>query len=222
MAGHSKWSTIKHKKILKDQKKSKLFSKLINNIKTSLTTESIPSYKLKNAIDKALDNNVNKNTITKFIEKTMNYNTKTLFLCFKNNQNIIIILEVLNNSNTFSDIKYTLNTFSFINIPFEKITNNIFTLIKITLTNMYNELLILTLLKHFSIKCFIDSYIIVHQTDSMKITTILHDNIISLIKTPQIEFKTHIYEKNNKTLDLLYKKFQQKSYIKNIFINTCD
>ena len=32
MSGHSKWSTIKHKKAAKDAKRGKIFTKLINEI----------------------------------------------------------------------------------------------------------------------------------------------------------------------------------------------
>ncbi len=67
MSGHSKWSTIKHKKGAKDARRGKLFGKLIRNIEVTAReantsdTESSPSLAL--AVQKAKDAEVPKDTI---------------------------------------------------------------------------------------------------------------------------------------------------------------
>lgn len=66
MSGHSKWSTIKHKKAAQDQKRGKLFTKLIQAIQIA-AQEGGPNpdtnYKLRLAVDRAKSFNVPKDKI---------------------------------------------------------------------------------------------------------------------------------------------------------------
>lgn len=219
MSGHSKWSTIKHKKTIKDKKKSKLFSKLINNIKTSLKNDqSKKDYKLKNAINKALNNNISKNTINKIINHTEFKKNTSVFLCFKNPINIILTIHTTSDINILSDIKYILNTHSFINIPFKQLEHIIIKSYNIKLFNNYNESIILHTIKYFSINNFIDSQINIFDNIS-KITSILNVNNNKTNVTTLIDYRNKINIPNKNKIDSICQKLLQNTYIKNIFTN---
>lgn len=74
MAGHSKWKQIKHKKGAADQKRSKLFSKLLNAIAIAAKTEPNPQFnpRLRSAIEKARENNVPTDNIERAIKRASN------------------------------------------------------------------------------------------------------------------------------------------------------
>lgn len=220
MSGHSKWATIKHKKTIKDKKKSKLFSKLINNIKTSLKTDnSNKTHKIKNAIDKALNNNISKLTIKKIINKTELKETKPVFLFFKNTVNIILAIHTIDDMNIFSDIKYILSTHSFINISINDLNHIIIKLYNISITSNYNESIILDTLKAFKINNFLDSQISTINEDTTKINNILNTNNNTTELIPLIKYKNKITTSNKSKIDLICQKLLHKSYIKNIFTN---
>jgi len=72
MAGHSKWANIQHRKKAQDAKRGKLFTKLIREITVASKLgggqpESNPRLRL--AIDKALEANVNKASIERAIKR---------------------------------------------------------------------------------------------------------------------------------------------------------
>ena len=71
MSGHSKWSTIKHKKAAIDAKRGKLWSKLGRAITMSAKTGSNPddNPSLRLAMDKAKTANMPKDTIERAIKK---------------------------------------------------------------------------------------------------------------------------------------------------------
>ena len=71
MSGHSKWSQIKHKKGVVDQKRSRLFSKLLNTISIASREEPNPQFnpKLKAAVERARQSSVPQNAIEKAIKK---------------------------------------------------------------------------------------------------------------------------------------------------------
>lgn len=74
MSGHSKWSTIKRKKGLKDQQKGQLFSKLSRQITLAVLegggmTDPEKNVKLRMAVEKAKSENMPKENITRAIEK---------------------------------------------------------------------------------------------------------------------------------------------------------
>lgn len=71
MSGHSKWSTIKHKKAALDAKRGKAWSKLARNITVAARSGGDPSAspRLRLAVDKARAANMPKDTIEKAIKK---------------------------------------------------------------------------------------------------------------------------------------------------------
>lgn len=71
MSGHSKWSTIKHKKAITDAKRSAAFTKLARLIEVAAKSgpDSEMNFKLKLAIQKARAANMPANNIDKAIKK---------------------------------------------------------------------------------------------------------------------------------------------------------
>ena len=71
MSGHSKWSQIRHKKGLTDQKRGQIFSKLAKMITVAAKDGNNPetNSKLKTAIEKAKAANLPKENIDKAIKK---------------------------------------------------------------------------------------------------------------------------------------------------------
>src|SRR5258708_8845490 len=71
MSGHSKWSSIKHKKCITDQKRGQLFSKLSKNITLAARNGSDPKTNnaLANAIEQARAANMPKDNIERAIKK---------------------------------------------------------------------------------------------------------------------------------------------------------
>ena len=72
MAGHSKWANIKHRKGRQDEKKQKIFSKLIREITVASNlggAEASDNPRLRLALDKALGANMPKDTIDRAISR---------------------------------------------------------------------------------------------------------------------------------------------------------
>ena len=72
MAGHSKWANIKHRKGRQDEKKQKIFSKLIREITVASKlggAEASDNPSLRLALDKALGANMPKDTIERAISR---------------------------------------------------------------------------------------------------------------------------------------------------------
>lgn len=72
MSGHSKWSTIKHKKAAKDARRGKLFSKLIKEITVAARNGSgdvNANPRLRTAVNTAKANHVTNDTIDRAIKK---------------------------------------------------------------------------------------------------------------------------------------------------------
>ncbi len=72
MAGHSKWANIKHRKGRQDEKKQKIFSKLIREITVASKlggVEASDNPRLRLALDKALGANMPKDTIERAISR---------------------------------------------------------------------------------------------------------------------------------------------------------
>jgi len=72
MAGHSKWANIQHRKKAQDNKRGKLFTRLIREITVASRmggsdTDANPRLRL--AIDKALGGNMPKDTIERAVKK---------------------------------------------------------------------------------------------------------------------------------------------------------
>jgi len=71
VAGHSKWSNIKHRKAQVDQKRGKIFTKVIREIVVAAAGGANPedNPKLRAAIDKALAVNMKRDTIDRAIDR---------------------------------------------------------------------------------------------------------------------------------------------------------
>jgi len=115
MSGHSKWSTIKHKKALTDQKKGQLFSKLSKIISIAAKDGPDPVFnsKLKNAIEKAKSVNMPNANIDKAIKRITDKGATQLkevqFEIIGPGQVVIIVEAITDNSNrTLGDIRSIL------------------------------------------------------------------------------------------------------------------
>jgi len=71
MSGHSHWAGIKHKKEITDQKRGKIFSKLLSAISAAAKTETNPDFnpRLRTAIAKAKEASVPAENIERAIKK---------------------------------------------------------------------------------------------------------------------------------------------------------
>jgi YebC/PmpR family DNA-binding regulatory protein len=80
MSGHSKWSQIRHKKSLVDQKRGKIFSKLSRAITLAARIETDPDTNpsLAQAIDKARSFNMPKENIERAINKNSDKSSSQL------------------------------------------------------------------------------------------------------------------------------------------------
>lgn len=71
MSGHSKWSQIKHQKGITDQKRGKVFSKLLNAIAAAAKSDPNPQFnlRLRTAIEKAKTHNVPNENIERAVKR---------------------------------------------------------------------------------------------------------------------------------------------------------
>ena len=82
MSGHSKWSTIKHKKGALDAKRGKLFTKLSKEIIVAAREGSDPemNFRLRLAIQNAKDSNMPSENIERSIKKGFSPERETMIL----------------------------------------------------------------------------------------------------------------------------------------------
>lgn len=218
MAGHSKWSNIKHKKNINDKKKSKLFSKITNEIKTSLKDgENYKNnIKLKNAINKAITHNIKKNIIKKLIDNKEVVENKSNYIVLETNNKIVIIIEYKNeiiNLTEFKkiapDIKLKESNFANIKKFFDKV-------LIIKIKEKYNEKLIT-----FNKNNYID---LINNKIKLISNKSNNDFIIFFLKIKNYEKEIEILKKicinvDNKIKDNI-NKFIKKYNNKNIKIFT--
>ncbi|RUO77085.1 YebC/PmpR family DNA-binding transcriptional regulator [Idiomarina seosinensis] len=118
MAGHSKWSNIKHRKAAQDAKRGKIFTKLIREINVSAREgggdpETNP--RLRAAIDKALSNNMKRDTIDTAIKRgtgdTDGDNVEELTYEGYGPNGVAILLECMtdNKNRTVSDVRHAFS-----------------------------------------------------------------------------------------------------------------
>jgi len=72
MAGHSKWANIQHRKGRQDEKRGKLWTKLIREITVSARAggpDATTNPRLRLALDKGTDANMPKDTMTRAIQR---------------------------------------------------------------------------------------------------------------------------------------------------------
>ncbi|MEK7175456.1 MAG: YebC/PmpR family DNA-binding transcriptional regulator, partial [Patescibacteria group bacterium] len=114
MSGHSKWSTIKHKKELTDAKKSKIFSKLVRFISVEAKLAGgKESPGLRAAIEKAKKVNMPAENIERAIKKANESSANMENISYEayGPGGVGIIIETLtdNKNRTAQDIKFILS-----------------------------------------------------------------------------------------------------------------
>ena len=128
MSGHSKWSTIKHKKALTDAKRSKVFSKIASVITIAAKKGGDPlkNPTLRTAIEKAREVNVPKENIDRAIKRGTGEIAGTAleevtYGAFGPGGVAMLVTAITDNKNrTLSEIKQILNTH---NAKFAKISS---------------------------------------------------------------------------------------------------
>ena len=115
MAGHSKFKNIQHRKSAQDQKRAKLFTRLIRDITTAAKSGIDPETnpKLRNAISSAKAINVPKDRIDKALsqkEDTSNYE-EMRYEAFLDGAAFIVECHTDNKNRTVSFVKSTFNKY---------------------------------------------------------------------------------------------------------------
>lgn len=226
MAGHSKWSNIKHRKQSNDLKKSKLFSKLANDIRTSVSdskSDINSNFKLKKAVDKALSNNMSKNVINHIISNLDHaQEVKNVYSAVGDN-GISIIIECFdyNKNRMIGEIRCVLNQYNMSLVPFKSIEYTYLKIDKIFLTESYNDKFLFSYLDKLFLKKNFDSFILLNSN--------LSKDLFFLLKNLDIKFEVSqiFYPKSIIKLDInVYDKFynmiielKKLPYVANVFFN---
>lgn len=113
MSGHSHWAGIKHKKEITDQKRAKIFSKLLAAISAAAKTETNPDFnpRLRTAVAKAKEASVPADNIERAIKKAAETQDlkELLFEAYGPAGSAILIEALSDNSNrTVQEIKTIL------------------------------------------------------------------------------------------------------------------
>jgi YebC/PmpR family DNA-binding regulatory protein len=114
MSGHSHWAGIKHKKEITDQKRAKVFSKLLALISAAVKTEPNPDFnpRLRTAVAKAREASVPQENIERAIKKASETGAaleELLFEAYGPGASAIVIEAISDNRNrTVQEIKLIL------------------------------------------------------------------------------------------------------------------
>jgi YebC/PmpR family DNA-binding regulatory protein len=115
MAGHSKWSTIKHQKAITDQRRGKLFSKLARDIAVLAKSNPDPQFNpsLKVAIDKAKKAGMPKTNIENAVSgKSADSVREYIYEGYGiNGVKLIIEAATDNNNRAVAEVRSVLNKF---------------------------------------------------------------------------------------------------------------
>ncbi|QJC34690.1 hypothetical protein GJT95_02075 [Enterobacteriaceae endosymbiont of Donacia crassipes] len=125
MSGHSKWSNTRYRKKFQDNKKDKIFSKIIKELNSAIQTGKgiNPQYnsKLRLVIGKALTYNMSRITINNILKKNINKENKNqlkeIYYEGYGPENIALLIKCLTNNNN--------RTVSFIRKILKKIGGNL-------------------------------------------------------------------------------------------------
>jgi len=115
MSGHSHWAGIKHKKEITDQKRGKVFSKLLSAISVAAKPEPNPDFspRLRTAVQKAKDAGVPSDNIERAIKRASDFGQNLEELTFEayGPGGAAILIEAVsdNRNRTVAEIKKTLN-----------------------------------------------------------------------------------------------------------------
>ena len=121
MAGHSKWANIQHRKKRQDNKRGKLFTKLIKEITVAARegggdADSNPRLRL--ALDKAFSGNMNKETVEKAINRGtgnlegVNYEELTYEGYSSSGVAVIVECVTDNKNRTVAEVRHAFSKFS--------------------------------------------------------------------------------------------------------------
>lgn len=120
MSGHSKWSQIRHKKGIADQKKGQLFSKLskVISIAARRGTDPAMNVELKNAIEKAREASMPKENIERAIKRVADKNAaqlEELVIEAIGPESLALIITAIsdNKNRTMAEVKKILSDFNF-------------------------------------------------------------------------------------------------------------
>ena len=120
MSGHSKWSQIKHRKGVADQKKGQLFSKLSKVISMAARrgTDPAMNVELKNAIEKAKEASMPKENIERAIKKVADKNAaqlEELVIEVIGPESLALIITAItdNKNRTMGEVKKILSEFGY-------------------------------------------------------------------------------------------------------------
>lgn len=113
MSGHSKWSQIKRKKAVTDQKRAKQFTKLLSLISAAAKTEPNPDFnpRLRTAVEKAKEASVPQENIERAIKKAKDDLTEEVIIEAYGPEGTAFIIKALtNNKNrTVPEVKKLLS-----------------------------------------------------------------------------------------------------------------
>ena len=118
MSGHSKWSTIKHKKGAADKKRAKIFTKLIKEITVAARMgggDPTANPRLRHAIDSAKAQNMPKDTVDRGIKKGTGdmdgVNYEEIMYEGYGPGGVAVMVECLtdNKNRTIADVRYIFN-----------------------------------------------------------------------------------------------------------------
>ena len=121
MAGHSKWANIQHRKKRQDNKRGKLFTKLIKEITVAAREgggDANSNPRLRLALDKAFSGNMNKETVEKAINRgTGNLegvNYEELIYEGYSSSGVAIIVECVtdNKNRTVAEVRHAFSKYS--------------------------------------------------------------------------------------------------------------
>ena len=114
MSGHSHWKGIKAKKEITDQKRGKLFSKLLNAVAIAARQEPNPQFnpRLRTAVETARANNVPQENIERAIKRASeDKNLEELLIGAYGPEGVALLIEAItdNKNRTLSEIKKILS-----------------------------------------------------------------------------------------------------------------
>src|SRR6056297_2118136 len=118
MSGHSKWSTIKHKKVAADKKRAKIFTKLIKEITVAARMgggDPMANPRLRHAIDSAKAQNMPKDNVDRAIKKGTGdmegVNYEEIMYEGYGPGGVAVMVECLtdNKNRTIADVRYISN-----------------------------------------------------------------------------------------------------------------
>ncbi len=115
MSGHSHWAGIKHKKEAADQKRGKIFSKLLTAITAAAKTEANPDFnpRLRTAVEKAREAKVPAENIERAVKRASESSTALDELLFEayGPGGIAFLIEAItdNRNRTIAEVKKILS-----------------------------------------------------------------------------------------------------------------